>query len=1052
MDMQSDPLLGMLKNMETICHATLMGFSYSLSGDDVDIISALQFLRQKRATEDTNTTVNKVADTISQLVLTSPQDQKSWKRQLLELCNLVSSIASKLEDLTGLDAASRAKVTGAEYEKEYKNLKSIISKLELQSKIDTEALIKFQVKCLEFDSVAEEREVLRDELQSAYQKLADTEAMLLHEDVVSEKIRTETSSKVSKNLFIPHNLRLFYVQQTILKEETITVARTDEIDSVEALKSQLQEALYSNTLLADKNKQLLSQLAELAAGRSFSSDECSAGPGVEIRSTVPLTTTTQSVENEEIIVLRETLHHLSERIAEDEAQKLALQDECLSIKNASAMMEQVLEEKSKDLWTLSQRNEALVRELADLQEGVVSPAEQIVQVQMNLQKSLADSAEAVMATQVSLAAVSAERDQLQEVKKSLEEELKLQNSAIAEERQRFQQEKLAWEEKGTNSLEDMAKKLRDESTLREKLELKLANLLQDSSPQSVGAATTGDSMTEKLFLPPSENSLEAPVVYLELGNFELRLGLWSRKDEQFKECFRCPAIIAEVKDRSAATREKLYDLVGGASKVLMQDFDDCNTASVNGSQSYMYELFRQTGIFVGADAHYCLFEHPDPMLRSALQLTPIISKDKRVHTEGLGHLLNHCFSRGLGIDNHGDADNSTTGGRGLDFQRIQLLFGYKACFDTAELSAFAQVFFEVLCLMKVCFVNEANLMTAYLRKSSHAIFSSPRSTGHAAVLVDNVPASMLIVDIGSTRTFVYPIFEGFAIRHLAKASEIGGESCSEVLRELLARQMARKYSSMPIRRQLSIARKLKEKYAFVAESSFEESQIQFGTLVLERKNVMNHNNDDDEPMSITTDSTATIRHVESFTSPDGGSFDLSMDRERFYCAEVLFRPDMLEASAMQLGLVELIVSTVAAIDNSVRKDICSCVLLTGRSSKLPGLPERLQNELIRSGRLQEHGLLSVECLEPRSQEIGMGEDSSSGSSWDSTATWLGADIRMRASLSAASSHSVSPSAVSEGVSSSGGGSSMFKEQEFILCSEYQEKGSSVVELLLDDCY
>ena len=42
MDMQSDPLVGMLKNMETICHATLMGFSYSLSGDELDIISALQ--------------------------------------------------------------------------------------------------------------------------------------------------------------------------------------------------------------------------------------------------------------------------------------------------------------------------------------------------------------------------------------------------------------------------------------------------------------------------------------------------------------------------------------------------------------------------------------------------------------------------------------------------------------------------------------------------------------------------------------------------------------------------------------------------------------------------------------------------------------------------------------------------------------------------------------------------------------------------------------------------------------------------------------------------
>ena len=138
-------------------------------------------------------------------MLTSPQDQNAWKMHLLELCKLVSSIASKLEDLTVLDAASRAKVTAAEYEKEYQSLKNIIAKLERQSKIDTEALIKFQVKCLEFDSVVEEREVLRDELQSAYQKLADTEAMVLHEDVVLEKRKTEPTGMVGI-IFVPHTL------------------------------------------------------------------------------------------------------------------------------------------------------------------------------------------------------------------------------------------------------------------------------------------------------------------------------------------------------------------------------------------------------------------------------------------------------------------------------------------------------------------------------------------------------------------------------------------------------------------------------------------------------------------------------------------------------------------------------------------------------------------------------------------------------------------------------------------------------------------------------
>ena len=831
-------------------------------------------------------------------------------------------------------------------------------------------------------------------------------------------------------------------------ETSLKVASTGGREHVDALKSQLEEALIKNTLLADKNKELIAQLAELATGRSFSSDDQSAAPGIEVRIPTAANTPVQSGENEEITVLRETIHHLSERIAEDEALKLALQDECRSTKNASVVLEQVLEEKSKDLWALSRRNEALVKELADLREGFISPTEQMVQLQMNLQKSLADSVEEAIAAQGSLATVSFERDRLQEENKSLNEELIAQKLVISAERTEFGKEKLAWEQNKLKSLEEVERKLRDESTLRQNLELKLANLSRVSSPRAEhsGGAGRGDNTSEKLFFPPDENSLEAPVVFLELGNFELRLGLWSRKTEQFEECFRCPAIIAEVKDRSVVTRDKLYDLVGSASKVLMEDFNDSSITSSNGSQSFMYELFRETGIFVGADAHYCLFEHPDPVLRSALQLTPILRKDKLVHAEGLGHLLNHCFSRGLGIDNHGSAGKSDIRRRGLDFQRIQLLFSYKACFDNSELSAFAQVFFEVLGLQKVCFVNEAKLMTAYLRNSNHdhAIFTSYRLAGHAAVSMDRFPVSMLIVDIGSTRTHVYPIFEGFAIRQFAKASEVGGESCSELLRELLARQMARKFSSMPIRRQLSIARRLKEKYAFIAENSFEESEKKFGTLVLERKNALRPH--DDEPTSATTDHTASIRHVEPFTSPDGESFNLHVDRERFYCAEVLFRPDMLEVSAGQPGVVELIHSTIAAIDVSVRKEICSCVLLCGRSSKIPGLAERLQNELLRSEKLQKLGcvsLLSVESLE--SKIVAAEAESNRDTSVDSSATWLGAEIRMKASLSL--SPAAFPSFDEESFMSC-----IFKKQEFILDSEYQENGTSVVELLLDDCY
>ena len=132
-------------------------------------------MRQDRCTEETNLAVNKVANTVAQLVLASPHDETARKCNLHSLLQSVSEITSKLEVLTAADKSAHSKVTPGEYEKEYQNLKGIISNLEKQSKIDTEALVKFQVKCLEYDAVVEEREVLKEELQSTYQKLTETQ-------------------------------------------------------------------------------------------------------------------------------------------------------------------------------------------------------------------------------------------------------------------------------------------------------------------------------------------------------------------------------------------------------------------------------------------------------------------------------------------------------------------------------------------------------------------------------------------------------------------------------------------------------------------------------------------------------------------------------------------------------------------------------------------------------------------------------------------------------------------------------------------------------------
>jgi DNA-binding NarL/FixJ family response regulator len=46
--------------------------------------------------------------------------------------------------------------------------------MEKQSKVDTEALVKYQVKCIEFESLLEEREAMKEELREAQKKFSET--------------------------------------------------------------------------------------------------------------------------------------------------------------------------------------------------------------------------------------------------------------------------------------------------------------------------------------------------------------------------------------------------------------------------------------------------------------------------------------------------------------------------------------------------------------------------------------------------------------------------------------------------------------------------------------------------------------------------------------------------------------------------------------------------------------------------------------------------------------------------------------------------------------
>jgi actin-related protein len=186
-------------------------------------------------------------------------------------------------------------------------------------------------------------------------------------------------------------------------------------------------------------------------------------------------------------------------------------------------------------------------------------------------------------------------------------------------------------------------------------------------------------------------------------------------------------------------------------------------------------------------------------------------------------------------------------------------------------------------------------------------------------------------------------------------------------------------------------------------------------------------------------------------APDGVQFELRIDRERFYATEVLFSPSLLEQTAGQLGLPALVAKAANAIEVSARQEICSYIVVVGGSARLPGLAARLKEELLAAGDLLSCGVagFQVHCLEQVSPPpLGGGGGGGSGKEAEAEAdrlsvTWKGAAVRMKASLNRYHS-AANVEVADDGL--------WFKEQEFIVASEYQQHGPLVVERLLDDCY
>ena len=81
--------------------------------------------------------------------------------------------------------------------------------------------------------------------------------------------------------------------------------------------------------------------------------------------------------------------------------------------------------------------------------------------------------------------------------------------------------------------------------------------------------------------------------------------------------------------------------------------------------------------------------------------------------------------------------------------------------------------------------------------------------------------------------------------------------------------------------------------------------------------------------------------AKTYELPDGNI--VSLQSERFRCPEVLFQPSLVGKEAM--GIHDTTFRSVMSCDVDIRRDLYQNVVLSGGSTMLPGIGERMTKEL-----------------------------------------------------------------------------------------------------------
>ena len=173
-----------------------------------------------------------------------------------------------------------------------------------------------------------------------------------------------------------------------------------------------------------------------------------------------------------------------------------------------------------------------------------------------------------------------------------------------------------------------------------------------------------------------------------------------------------------------------------------------------------------------------------------------------------------------------------------------------------------------------------------------ALFSQGRTTG-------------IVWDAGEGAGFVVPIYEGYGLPHAIMRSAISGHDITVELQKLLRKKGISEESL-----KLTDIQILKEQICTIMEDAQKDSQSKL---------------------------------KENKIQMPSGEF-LTYTDEGNKAAEILFQPSLAGVSADSIH--QLIFGSLEKCDNDVKKEMYSSIVLSGGTSMFPGLPKRMEKEVL----------------------------------------------------------------------------------------------------------